>query len=95
MKGYSIRKAFLMSRLQGKRLFSAKNHFSEAEALMCVTGEWYGLLQGGQHHYVQRRAHFTFTIVSLSQYVKIIANGRFSQTRSHIFNNVHSNISVY
>ena len=49
---------------------------------MCVTREWYGLSQIGLHRYVQRRAHFT--MVSISQYVKIIASGRFSQTRSHI-----------
>ena len=40
------------------------------------------VLRIGLHHYLQQRAHFTM-MVSISQYVKIIVSGRFSQTWSH------------
>ena len=63
-----------------EKVISAKNHFSGAGTLMCVTQEWYGLSRSGLHHYVQRRAHFT--MVSISRYVKIIASGRFSLVSS-------------
>ena len=73
MNGYSIGKTFV-SHLCMRKVVSAKNHFSGAGALMCVTRERYGLSQSGLQHYVQRRVHFT--MVSISRYVKTIASGR-------------------
>ena len=80
MNRHSIQKSILKSPLHEE--VSAKNYFSRAGALMCITRERYGLSRIGLHHYVHRRAHFT--MVSISWYVKIIASGGFSQTRSHI-----------
>ena len=57
-----------------EKVVSAKNHFSGAGALMCVTREQYGVSRSGLHRYVQQRARL---MVSISRYVKIIASGRF------------------
>ena len=64
--------------LSRERVVSAKNRFSGAGTLTCVTQEWYKIGHIKLYHNVHQRSYFM--TVSISQQ---ITSGRFSQTRSH------------